>query len=127
MFIFFVNQFFYCKLRKNNNIMRLILLFIIFLSFSRAYSAHNISLSSNLSSVFQETKSIFYKLGTLSIKGFFGKGSVQIYSIIGNKISDTKVQDLSEFNLQIDLGKNNMYIIRVLSNSDIKTFKIIVD
>ncbi len=107
--------------------MRLILLFIIFLSFSRAYSAHNISLSSNLSSVFQETKSIFYKLGTLSIKGFFGKGSVQIYSIIGNKISDTKVQDLSEFNLQIDLRKNNMYIIRVLSNSDIKTFKIIVD
>ena len=107
--------------------MRLILLFIIFLSFSRAYSAHNIPLSSNLSSIFQETKSIFYKLGTLSIKGFFGKGSVQIYSIIGNKISDTKVQDLSEFNLQIDLRKNNMYIIRVLSNSDIKTFKIIID
>ena len=107
--------------------MRLILLLIIFLSFSRAYSAHNKPLSSNLSSVFQETKSIFYKLGTLSIKGFFGKGSVQIYSIIGNKISDTKVQDLSEFNLQIDLRKNNMYIIRVLSNSDIKTFKIIID
>ena len=107
--------------------MRLILLFIFFLSFSRAYSAHKKPLSSNLSSVFQETKSVFYKLGTLSIKGFFGKGSVQIYSIIGNKISDTKVQDLSEFNLQINLRKNNMYIIRVFSNSDIKTFKIIVD
>ncbi len=107
--------------------MRLILLFIFFLSFPRAYSAHKNPSSLNLSSVFQETKSIFYKLGNLSIKGFFGKGSVQIYSIIGNKISDTKVQDLSEFNLQIDLRKNNMYIIRVLSNSDIKTFKIIVD
>ena len=107
--------------------MRLILLFIFFLSFPRAYSAHKNPSSLYLSSVFQETKSIFYKLGNLSIKGFFGKGSVQIYSIIGNKISDTKVQDLSEFNLQIDLGKNNMYIIRVLSNSDIKTFKIIVD
>tara|TARA_X000001036_G_C20503533_1_gene734910 strand:- start:5 stop:328 length:324 start_codon:yes stop_codon:yes gene_type:complete len=107
--------------------LRLILLFIFFLSFSRAYSAHKNPLSPNLSSVLQETKSIFYKLGTLSIKGFSGKGSVQIYSIIGNKISDVKVQDLLEFKLQIDLGKNNMYIIRVLSNSNIKTFKIIVD
>jgi len=107
--------------------LRLILLFIFFLSFPRAYSAHKKPSSPNLSSVFQETKSIFYKLGTLSIKGFFGKGSVQIYSIIGNKIRDVEVQNLSEFNLQIDLRKNNMYVIRVINNSDINTFKIIVD
>ncbi len=107
--------------------MRLILLFILFISFLRASSPYKQFLSSNLNSILQETKSIFYKLGTLSIKGFTGKGSVQIYSIIGNKISDIKVQNLSEFNLQIDLRKNNMYVIRVFNNSEINTFKIIVD
>ena len=107
--------------------MRLILLFILLISFSRASLAHNNFLSPNLNPVFQESKSIFYKLGILSLRGFFGKGSVQIYSIIGNKISDIETQELSGFNLQIDLRKNNMYIIRVLNNSDIKTFKIIVD
>ena len=107
--------------------MRLILLFIFFLSISRAYTVHKAPFSSNLNVVFQETKSIFYKLGTLSVKGFTGKGSVQIYSIIGNQISDIKVQNLSEFKLQIDLRKNNMYVIRVINNSDINTFKIIVD
>tara|TARA_B100001250_G_scaffold61057_1_gene47694 strand:+ start:497 stop:820 length:324 start_codon:yes stop_codon:yes gene_type:complete len=107
--------------------LRLILLFILLISFSRASLAHNNFLSPNLNPVFQESKSIFYKLGILSLRGFFGKGSVQIYSIIGNKISDIETQELSGFNLQIDLRKNNMYIIRVLNNSDIKTFKIIVD
>ena len=107
--------------------MRLILLFIFLISFSRASLAHDNFFSPNLNPVFQESKSIFYKLGILSLRGFFGKGSVQIYSIIGNKISDIETQELSGFNLQIDLRKNNMYIIRVLNNSDIKTFKIIVD
>ena len=107
--------------------MRLILLFILLISFSRASLAHDNFFSPNLNPVFQESKSIFYKLGILSLRGFFGKGSVQIYSIIGNKITDIETQELSGFNLQIDLRKNNMYIIRVLKNSDIKTFKIIVD
>ena len=97
------------------------------ITFYRASFAHQKFFSSNLNPVFQESKSIFYKLGVLSLRGFFGKGSVQIYSIIGNKISDIETQELSGFNLQIDLRKNNMYIIRVLNNSDIKTFKIIVD
>ena len=97
------------------------------ISFSRASIAHKNIISSNLTSILQEKKSIFYKLGTLSLKGFYGKGSVQIYSIIGNKISERKAQDLFEFNLQIDLRKNNMYVVRVINNSGINTFKIIVD
>ncbi len=107
--------------------MRLILLFILLVTFSRATLAHQKIFSPNLTPVFQESKSIYYKLGILSIRGFMGKGSVQLYSIIGNKITDIEVQDLSEFNLQIDLRKNNMYVIRVINNSKIKTFKIIVD
>jgi hypothetical protein len=107
--------------------LRLILLFIFLLSFLRASSPNEELHSPNLNSVFQETKSIFYKLGNLSIKGFTGKGSIQIYSIIGNKITDVKVQNLTQFNLQVDLEKNNMYIIRVLTNNNIKTFKIVVD
>jgi len=107
--------------------LKLILLFILFFSFSRASTLNNEFLSPNLESTFQESKSIFYKSGNLSIKGFSGKGSIQIYSIIGNKLIDLNTQNLSEFNLQIDLEKNNMYIVRILSNNNIKTFKIIVD
>ena len=107
--------------------MRLILLFILLITFSRASLAHQKFFSPNLNPVFQESKSIYYKLGVLSIRGFIGKGSVQLYSIIGNKITDVEVQDLSEFNLQIDLRKKNMYVIRVINKSEIKTFKIIVD
>tara|TARA_B110000263_G_C15236991_1_gene477512 strand:- start:368 stop:691 length:324 start_codon:yes stop_codon:yes gene_type:complete len=107
--------------------LRLILLFIFLLLFLRASSPNEELHSPNLNSVFQETKSIFYKLGNLSIKGFTGKGSIQIYSIIGNKITDVKVQNLTQFNLQVDLEKNNMYIIRVLTINNIKTFKIVVD
>jgi len=107
--------------------LRLILLFIFLLSFLRASSLNEGLHSPNLNSISQETKSIFYKSGNLSIKGFAGKGSIQIYSIIGNKITDVKVQNLNQFNLQVDLEKNNMYIIRVLTNNNIKTFKIVVD
>ena len=96
-------------------------------TFSRASLAHQKFFPSNLKPVFQESKSTYYKLGVLYIRGFVGEGSVQLYSIIGNKITDIEVQDLSEFNLQIDLRKNNMYVIRVINNSEIKTFKIIVD
>ena len=64
------------------------------ISFSKASSAHKNIFSPNLTPVLQESKSIIYKLGILSLKGFVGKGSIQVYSIIGNKITDIEVQNL---------------------------------
>lgn len=107
--------------------MRSILLFIFIVSFLRASSPKEKPFPNNLNFIFQETKSVFYNSGTLSINGFYGEGLIQIYSIIGNKIIDVKVQNLSKFNLQVDLENNNMYIIRILNQNKIKTFKIVVN
>ena len=72
------------------------------------------------------THQVFYKDGQLYIEGFDGKGFVNIYSIIGNKIFASEVFNLSlNKKLNIDLKPGNMFIIQVHLNNKIKTFKII--
>jgi hypothetical protein len=75
----------------------------------------------------QNNKTVIYNSGNISIKGFYGNGIIQIYSIIGNKIIDLKVQELNNYNVSVSLQANNMFIIRVLNNNEIKTFKIVVN
>ena len=73
----------------------------------------------------QEQKSVFYNNGNLHIKGFMGQGLIEIYSIIGNKITDSKVQQLDSFQFQYPLKHGNMYIIRIHTKVDIVTFKVV--
>tara|TARA_B100001057_G_scaffold326807_1_gene327089 strand:- start:593 stop:922 length:330 start_codon:yes stop_codon:yes gene_type:complete len=73
----------------------------------------------------QEQKSVFYNNGNLHITGFKGQGLVEIYSIIGNKITDLRVQQLDGFQIQYPLKKGNMYIIRIQTKVDIITFKVV--
>ena len=73
----------------------------------------------------QEQKSVFYNNGNLHIKGFKGQGLIEIYSIIGNKITDLRVQQLDGFQIQYPLKQGNMYIIRIQTKVDIITFKVI--
>ena len=73
----------------------------------------------------QEQKSVFYNNGNLHIKGFKGQGLIEIYSIIGNKITDLKVQQLDSFQFQYPLKHGNMYIIRIHTKVDIVTFKVV--
>ena len=51
----------------------------------------------------------------LYVTGFSGSGTIEIYSIIGNKINEIKVKDLQDFKMSVPLEKGNMYIIRVLT------------
>ena len=73
----------------------------------------------------QEQKSVFYNNGNLHIKGFKGQGLIEIYSIIGNKITDLKVQQLDSFQFQYPLKHGSMYIIRIHTKVDIVTFKVV--
>ena len=73
----------------------------------------------------QEQKSVFYNNGNLHIKGFKGQGLIEIYSIIGNKITDLRVQQLDGFQIQYPLKQGNMYIIRIQTKVDIITFKVV--
>jgi hypothetical protein len=103
-----------------------LLLFIIPLSFCIA-SATEISPPNN--TIFnystQIQKIVFYNNGILYIKGFNGPGSIEIYSIIGNKISNTMVQELANIQLSYSLETRSMYIIRVITEKEVETFKII--
>ena len=73
----------------------------------------------------QEDKNVFYSNGNIYLKGFQGPGAIEVYSIIGNKITEVNTQDLYSFQFLIELESRNMYIIRVVSSNEVKTFKIV--
>jgi len=103
-----------------------LIFFILLLTIQTASAA--ISLSFNITTFntsIQEQKKVFYNNGSLHIKGFTGQGLVEVYSIIGNKITDLKVQQLDSFQFQYPLKHGNMYIIRIHTKVDIVTFKVI--
>lgn len=73
----------------------------------------------------QEIPKAAYYQQQLHITGLQGSGIIEIYSIIGNKISEFKVQELYSFKIYLNLESRNMYIIRVKKSENIYTFKII--
>ncbi|MBF11936.1 MAG: hypothetical protein CMC63_07025 [Flavobacteriaceae bacterium] len=73
----------------------------------------------------QEDKNVFYSNGSIYLKGFQGPGVIEVYSIIGNKITEVDTQDLYSFQFLIELESGNMYIIRVISSNEVRTFKIV--
>ena len=73
----------------------------------------------------QEIPKAAYYQQNLHITGLQGSGIIEIYSIIGNKISEIKVQELYSFKIYLNLESRKMYIIRVKKYENIYTFKII--
>ena len=63
--------------------------------------------------------------GYINFNGFEGPGQIEIYSIIGNKIIETLIQDMFQYKLMSPLELGHMYIIRVTSNGKTKTFKLV--
>ena len=103
-----------------------IFFFILLLNTQFASAANLLALNiTTFKTATQEQKSVFYNNGNLHIKGFKGQGLVEIYSIIGNKITDLKVQQLDSFQFQYPLKHGNMYIIRIHTKVDIVTFKVV--
>ncbi|MGB1806151.1 MAG: hypothetical protein ACPHL7_02700 [Flavobacteriaceae bacterium] len=71
---------------------------------------------------------VIYKNSVLFIQGLIGQGKVEVYSIIGNKISEQKVVDLSNAQIPLYLESGNMYIVRIRYQGNVmKTFKILAN
>ena len=80
---------------------------------------------STITNLIQTDKNVSYKNDNFYIYGFIGPGSIEIYSIIGNKIKTIYTQNLADFKFTLQLDSRNMYIVRVITLNEIKTFKII--
>ena len=74
---------------------------------------------------FQQIPKAAYYQQNLHIIGLEGSGIIEIYSIIGNKIKEIKVQELNNFKTYLNLESGNMYILRVKINENMYTFKLI--
>lgn len=99
-----------------------ILLFISTVASATAFSPPNITTNTRLTQV---QKNVFYSNGAIYVKGFNGPGAIEVYSIIGNKITVERTQELKAFQFTFPLAANNMYIIRVVSNGKVTTFKVV--
>lgn len=80
---------------------------------------------STFTNVIQTDKNVTYKNGNFYLYGFSGTGKIEIYSIIGNKIKTISAQNLADYKFTLQLDSRNMYIVRVITLNEIKTFKII--
>ena len=56
-----------------------------------------------------------------------GTGSIQIYSIIGNEIARFTNETLANFKKPIALESGNMYIVRIETETNVKTYKLIAN
>ena len=68
---------------------------------------------------------LIYKNGTLNIKGLTGVGTIRIYSIIGNEIKTFPNANLSDFKREIVLSPKTMFIVRIETSMEVKTYKLV--
>ena len=99
-----------------------ILLFTTNIALARALSTPNITTNTTAT---QTQKTVFYSNGSIYLKGFIGHGNIEIYSIIGNKITEIEAQELEDFQFNYVLDTGNMFIVRVSTNNKVTTFKVV--
>ena len=99
-----------------------ILLFTTNIALASALPTPNITTNTTAT---QTQKKVFYSNSSIYLKGFTGPGNIEIYSIIGNKITEVEAQDLADFQFNYALDSGNMYIIRVSTNNKVTTFKVV--
>ena len=102
-----------------------LLVFFILLYSNALFSISSIESDYHRIEIPQDKAVVIFRNGNLYFKGFTGQGSFQIYSIIGNKISEMNVQNFSQFQFNTSFKMGNMYIIRVVIKGKARTFKII--
>lgn len=117
---------FYISLMKNK-LFGVFLISTLVLPLTTTFSAPKINQNSlsipQISS--QEVVSLLYENQTLYIEGLTGVGTIKIYTIIGNEIASYNNVYLSDFQTSIDLERKTMYIVRVITNNEVKTYKLV--
>ena len=109
-----------------NLLIKKLLLFVLLFNVA-ALQASTISFSktTTIKKATQVEKNVFFNDGVLYLKGFEGPGIIEIYSIIGNKITETLSQELNSFQFPFPIELGNMYIIRILFQGKVATFKVV--
>jgi hypothetical protein len=103
------------------------LLLILLLAFPKVYSNSPPLISSASSISTQDIVKLFYSNGQIQIDGLMGTGSIQIYSIIGNEIARFSNESLANFKKPVALESGNMYIVRIETETNFKTYKLIAN
>ncbi|MDA9361194.1 T9SS type A sorting domain-containing protein [Flavobacteriaceae bacterium] len=103
------------------------LLLILLLAFPKVYSNSPPLISSASSISTQDIVKLFYSNGQIQIDGLMGTGSIQIYSIIGNEIARFSNETLANFKKPVALESGNMYIVRIETETNVKTYKLIAN
>ena len=103
------------------------LLLILLLAFPKVYSNSPPLISSASSISTQDIVKLFYSNGQIHIDGLMGTGSIQIYSIIGNEIARFSNESLANFKKPVALESGNMYIVRIETETNVKTYKLIAN
>ena len=103
------------------------LLLILLLAFPKVYSNSPPLISSASSISTQDIVKLFYSNGQIQIDGLMGTGSIQIYSIIGNEIARFSNETLAKFKKPVALESGNMYIVRIETETNVKTYKLIAN
>ena len=103
------------------------LLLFLLLAFPKAYSNSSPINTSASSISSQDIVKLFYSNGEIQIDGLTGVGSIQIYSIIGNEISRFNSESLENFKKYISLDSGSMYIVRIETETTVKTYKLIAN
>ena len=127
MLINFINYHkFVINCIKINSVLHKITFFILLLFFSQIGSAVVSSSDTTNTYLVEETPTVIYKNKTLFVHGIRGQGVVEVYSIIGNKIVEMSISDLSNARIPIYLKSGHMYIVRIRDQkNNLKTFKIL--
>lgn len=111
---------------KIYSVLHKITFFILLLFFSHIGSAAVSTSDTKNTSLVEEAPTLIYKNKILFVQGIRGQGVVEVYSIIGNKIVEMNVSDLSNARIPIYLKSGHMYIVRIRDQkNNLKTFKIL--
>lgn len=99
----------------------------LFLLLGLCLFSPNFTLGHTVSSSYLNTEltQIVYKNGILSIQGLTGIGSITVYSIIGNKVVEFSQVPLENFKRNLALDSKTMFILRIETPSEVKTFKLV--
>ena len=99
----------------------------LFLLLGLCLLSPNFTLGHTVSSSYLSTEltQIVYKNGSLSIQGLTGIGSITVYSIIGNKVVEFSQVPLENFKRNLALDSKTMFILRIETPNEVKTFKLV--
>ncbi len=105
----------------------LIVLFVCTVAFANNEHSSTFITSGFEKNVQQDPKGkVVYSNGMLTISGIEQLASVEVYDVLGKKVfGSSKLKGKQRYRFSVTLQKRSMYIVRVQTPKQLKSFKII--